>query len=52
MLVKVVYDAGNEIKVKKGELMFEDTNTIVIKTFVKEITIGKKNLIEMSQVKE
>jgi len=52
MLVKIVYKDGEEVKVKKGELIKEDEFTIKIQTLVKPITIGKMNLIEMSQIGE
>ena len=45
-ILKVVYQDGEETKCKKGELVSEDQFTITIKTFKKEITIGKRFLVE------
>lgn len=51
-LIKIVYQDGEETKCKKGELVSEDQFTITIKTFKKEITIGKRFLIEKCEVTE
>jgi len=48
--IKVVYQDGEETKCKKGELVSEDTFTITIKTFKKDITIGKRFLIESYEI--
>jgi len=45
-IMKIVYQDGEETKCKKGELVTEDAFTITIKTFKKEITIGKRFLVE------
>ena len=45
-LIKIVYADGDETKCKKGELVSEDIYTITIKTLKKEITIGKRFLVE------
>ena len=52
MIVKLVYKDDEETKVKKGEFIKEDMYTITIRTHFKEITVGKCNLVEMSEVKD
>ena len=51
-LLKVVYQDGKETKCKKGEFVSEDQFTITIKTFKKEITIGKRFLVEKYEMSE
>ena len=49
-LMKIVYQDGDETKCKKGELVSEDQFTITIKTLKKEITIGKRFLVEKYEI--
>ena len=48
--MKIVYQDGEETKCKKGEFVSEDQFTITIKTFKKEITIGKRYLVEKYEI--
>jgi len=50
--MKIVYQDGDETKCKKGTLVTEDLYTITIQTFKKQITIGKRFLIEKYELNE
>ena len=51
-ILKVVYQDGDETKCKKGDFVSEDQFTITIKTYKKEITIGKQFLIEKYEIEK
>ena len=49
-ILKIVYQDGDETKCKKGEFVKEDQFLVTIRTFKKELDIGKRFIIEKYEV--